>query len=143
MKIEMLKNKCQSGPGFKMMNENERQLVMTLELIVWNGIKQDPASVIMLNLIHIWIIIKKLSLTLWRKPADGDFTNVYFRAVMGDFRITKSKNKQTNEWTKRNEKIEIRPLTKKEVGFIQKWVWNVISSANHTGRTNKKNDHPV
>ena len=42
-----------------------------------------------------------------------------------------------------NEKIEISPQTKKEVRFIQKWVWNVISSANHTGRTIKHNNHPV
>lgn len=111
--------------------------------LVRNGIKQDSVNVIMQSLIHIWKIIKKISLPLGRKPADWDFANVYFRAIRGDFWTTKSKNKQTNECTKRNEKIEIRRLTKREVRFIQKWVWNVISSANHTGRTNKQNDHPV
>lgn len=106
MKIEMLEKK----------KKNVRESQASKRWLKWktagfdtwtlvrNGINQDSVNVIMQSLIHIWKIIKKISLPLGRKPADWDFANVYFRAIRGDFWTTKSKNKQTNKWMHQKER---------------------------------------
>lgn len=105
MKIEMLKKK----KNIRESQASKRWLKWKTAgydtwTLVRNGIKQDSVNVIMQSLIHIWKIIKKISLPLGRKPADWDFANVYFRAIRGDFWTTKSKNKQTKKWMHKKER---------------------------------------
>lgn len=72
---------------------------MTLKLIVWNGLKQVSVNVIM----HIWKTVNKISLPLRMKSADWDLTNVYFRAIMGDFWTKLNPKTNNNKWKDRNQ----------------------------------------